>query len=127
MDRAIIYHNPQCSKSRATLTLLEQQGLDPEVILYLENPPTPDAIDRICMGLACTPLQLMRIDEPRFGELELSRSDHRTRSEWIRLLAENPVLMERPIVQIGDRVAICRPPEQVLSILEPPGTGRQDR
>jgi len=117
MNRPLIYHNPNCSKSRQALALIEERGLVPEVVLYLQNPPGADELDRICTGLAVSPLHLIRVKEDRFAELELSRTDNRTRTEWIRLMVENPVLIERPIVRIGDRYVLARPPERVLELI----------
>ncbi len=112
-----IYHNPRCSKSRATLALLEQNGVEVEVIEYLKVPPSNQEIDDICRRLDVEPLALIRTREKLFGELGLSKNDHRDRDEWLAILARHPQLLERPIVIRGDRAAIGRPPEKVLGIL----------
>ena len=113
-----IYHNPDCSKSRKTLELLQQRGLEPEVCLYLEQPPSPEQLDRLCQGLNLSPGQLARRKESRFQELGLaSKSNALSPGEWLQILHDNPVLIERPIVVNGPRVALGRPPEAVLAIL----------
>ncbi|HEX19933.1 MAG TPA: arsenate reductase (glutaredoxin) [Acidiferrobacteraceae bacterium] len=118
MSDCIIYHNPRCSKSRQTLALLQQRDLDITTIVYLESPPSVEELDRLCCALDIEPLGLMRIREQRFTELGLDKNDQRSRKEWLQLLADNPILMERPIVVVGEKVAIGRPPENVLNILQ---------
>jgi arsenate reductase (glutaredoxin) len=112
-----IYHNPRCSKSRATLALLRGQGHEPEVVEYLSATPSVDELDRVCAMLGKEPLEIMRTKEARFGELGLSKQDERGRAEWIAIMADNPILIERPIVINRNRAAIGRPPEAVLAIL----------
>lgn len=111
-----IYHNPTCSKSRQTLALLEDKGLEIDIIEYLNHPPSKDTLDAICLALGMAPQALMRTAEPRFAALGLSVHDERTRDEWLTLLAENPILIERPIVVIDDRALIGRPPERVFEL-----------
>ena len=117
MAQVIIYHNPRCSKSRQTLALLEEAGHDVTVIRYQEEPPSVEELGQFCRSLGRTPLQLTRVKEKRFAELGLSRGDRRSTREWLKILHENPVLIERPIVVCGKRVALGRPPEAVLEIL----------
>jgi arsenate reductase len=117
MTRATVYHNPRCSKSRQTLALLEERGVEVEVIRYLEQPPSAATLDRLLTLLDREPLALIRAKEARFGELGLSAADERPRAEWLGILAENPVLIERPIVVVGERAALGRPPEAVLALL----------
>ena len=117
MARVKIYHNPRCSKSRQTLALLRERGIEPQVIEYLAAPPSAAQLNGFCKALGVKPLDLMRTKEARFKELGLSRRDERPRSEWLRLMAENPVLIERPIVVQGKNVALGRPPQNVLQIL----------
>ena len=118
MSKVTIYHNPRCSKSRQTLQLIEASSFEPEIIKYLEDPPSIDRLDALFTALGKEPLAVMRTKEKRFSELGLSVKDSRTRREWLELIHENPVLLERPIVVHGHRVAIGRPPENVLDILE---------
>lgn len=117
MPRANVYHNPRCSKSRATLSLLEERGVEVEVIPYLEAPPSAAELDRLLRALGQEPLEFMRTQEARFAELGLSLEDERPRAEWLRLLAENPILIERPLVELDGRVVVGRPPERVLELL----------
>ena len=117
MAKVTIYHNPRCSKSRATLGLLEDQGVNAEVVLYLEDAPSASKLDALCKMMGKEPLEITRTNEKRFKELGLSKKDKRTRKEWLRILAENPVLIERPIVVNGKQAALGRPPEDVLDIL----------
>ena len=112
-----IYHNPRCSKSRATLALIEQSGQDIEIIEYLINPPTAEQIEAICLLLEREPLQIMRTGEDLFSELELSSTNQRSRADWIAIMVANPKLIERPIVLNKGRAVIGRPPENVLTIL----------
>ncbi len=111
-----IYHNPRCSKSRQTLALLEENGVDPEVIEYLKTPPTAVELDAILTKLGKEPLALMRTGEDEFKALVKGKDLNR--EEMIALMVENPKLIERPIVVNGDRAAVGRPPESVLSIID---------
>ena len=117
MSRVTIYHNPRCSKSRQTLALLRERGIEPEVVEYLESPPTQRRLGEILDALGKEPLEVMRTGEKRFKELGLSKKDDRPRREWIRILANDPILLERPIVTRGKKAALGRPPESVLEIL----------
>lgn len=117
MTEATIYHNPRCSKSRQTLAILENSGVDVTVIKYLEKPPTTDDILLLCDMLAITPLELIRTQEPLFRELGLSKQDERSNSDWAGMMEANPQLIERPIVRVGDRAILGRPPENVELLL----------
>ncbi len=114
-NKVTIYHNARCSKSRATLALLE--GHDVTVIDYLKEPPSADRIAELCNMLKLQPMQLIRVKEKAFAELALTRGDRRSAREWCKIMHENPVLIERPIVVVGKRAVIGRPPENVLGIL----------
>jgi len=111
-----IYHNPRCSKSRATLQLLEARGLEPKIVEYLKTPPSAAELKRILKKLGRKPRELVRTCEPRYAELGLK---HRAPDDdaLIALMVANPILIERPIVVAGDKAAIGRPPEKVLEIL----------
>lgn len=111
-----ILHNPRCSKSRATLQLLQERGLEPAVILYLETPPTQDELRSILGKLGRTPRELIRKGEAEYRELGLDRPDM-TDEHLIAAMVSHPRLIERPIVFSGDRAAVGRPPESVLEIL----------
>ncbi|NND45330.1 MAG: arsenate reductase (glutaredoxin) [Xanthomonadales bacterium] len=111
-----ILHNPRCSKSRATLQLLQERGLEPDVILYLETPPTQDELRSILGKLGRTPRELIRKGEAEYRELGLDRPDV-TDEQLIAAMVSHPRLIERPVVLSGDRAAVGRPPESVLEIL----------
>ena len=111
-----IYHNPRCSKSRATLALLKEQGVSPVVVLYLETPPDEDEIAELTEKLGLGIREIMRRGEAVYKELDAGNPDHGD-DDLIRLVAHNPILLERPIVVNGDRAAIGRPPENVLEII----------
>lgn len=117
MDRPRFYHNPACSKSRETKKLLDEKGIDHEVVLYLEEPPSAAELDRILKRLGREPIELIRTKEKLFAELGLTKGDRRARRDWIRIMVENPRLIERPILVVGERAAVGRPPESVLEIL----------
>ena len=118
MTTARILHNPRCSKSRQTLALLEASGVEVEVVTYLETPPTANEILLLCDMLGKTPLEITRTKEPLFKELGYSKNDERSNSEWAGILEANPKLLERPIVQVGDRAVMGRPPENVELLLK---------
>jgi arsenate reductase len=111
-----IYHNNRCSKSRATLALLEAQGQVCEVINYLDTPPSSAELTQLLDMLGMGPRDLMRKGEPEYSELGLddpSLDD----TTLIAALAKHPRLMERPIVVANGKAALGRPPEAVLAIL----------
>jgi arsenate reductase len=114
--KARIYHNPRCSKSRATLALLEARGIDFDIVEYLEKPPSRRTLAGLLKKLGLKPREVIRSAEPEFREsgLTLDASD----DELLDLMVAIPKLIERPIVEIGDRARIGRPPERVLEILE---------
>lgn len=111
-----IYHNPRCSKSRQTLSLLEEQGISPEVVLYLETPPDAATIKLLLQKLGKTPRELLRKGESAYKENNLS-DNTLSDDQIIAKMVEFPKLIERPIVVNGDQAALGRPPEQVLDIL----------
>ena len=111
-----IYHNPRCSKSRAALALLEERGLEPEIVEYLKTPPSAAELKVILKKLGLRPRDIIRACEPRYAELGLMNRDLDD-DALIALMAENPILIERPIVVSGGKAAIGRPPANVLDIL----------
>ena len=111
-----IFHNPRCSKSRATLQLLRDNGHDPELILYLESPPDAQQLTNILERLGIGPRELMRKGEADYGEQGLANPDL-SDQQLISAMVASPKLIERPIVLSGDKAAIGRPPESVLAIL----------
>ncbi|AIR68834.1 arsenate reductase (glutaredoxin) [Dickeya fangzhongdai] len=112
-----IYHNPRCSKSRETLALLQQQGIEPEVVLYLDTPPDAAALGKQLKQLGfASARELMRRKEDLYRELNLA-DDSLTEAQLIQALADHPKLIERPIVIANGKAKLGRPPEQVLDIL----------
>jgi arsenate reductase len=111
-----ILHNPRCSKSRATLKLLLDRGLQPEIVLYLETPPGAEELKSILRKLACGPRQLIRRGEPEYRALGLD-DENRSDQELIEAMVATPRLIERPIVLHDGKAALGRPPEAVLDIL----------
>ncbi|MFC6377799.1 arsenate reductase (glutaredoxin) [Tatumella terrea] len=113
-----IYHNPRCSKSRETLSLLQQHGIDPEIILYLESPPSPATLKKLLVAAGFSdPRQLMRRNEEIYKTLGLA-DNTLTEDELLAAMASHPKLIERPLVVNGDRARLGRPPEQVIEILD---------
>ncbi len=112
---AVIYHNPRCSKSRETLNLLQERGIAPEVVLYLETPPTESRLIELIEMLGVPPLSVVRKKEAAFASSGLGPDS--SARDVARAIVRQPILLERPIVVIGDRAAIGRPPENVLSLL----------
>lgn len=112
----MVLHNPRCSKSRGALAILEERGVDAQVVRYLETPPSRADLERILDAIPDPPAALVRHDA-RFEELGLAAGDFETRDAVIALLLEHPELMERPVVFVGERAVIARPPEKVLDLL----------
>ena len=111
-----IYHNPRCSKSRQTLSLLQENGHQPRIVEYLKTPPNHQQLDSILRGLEMDPRELMRKGEAEYSEQNLA-DESMGRDRLIDKMIEYPKLIERPIVVVGDQIAIGRPPEAVLTIL----------
>ncbi len=112
-----LYHNPRCSKSRQTLQLLEERGIQPEIIRYLDQPPTVAELDGLLAKLGLEdPRQLMRKKEAEYKALGLD-DPALERQALLEAMHSHPKLIERPIVVNGDRARIGRPPEAVLEIL----------
>lgn len=111
-----IYHNPRCTKSRETLELLKEHGITPHVVEYLNEPPTVQELESILEKLDMLPQDIMRTGEPEYKELGLFNARY-TQEGLLALMVKHPKLIERPIVVNGDKAAIGRPPENVLSIL----------
>ena len=116
MSEVTIYHNPRCSKSRQTLAMLEERGIEPNVVAYLETPPDPATLKQLLDGLGLAPRELMRRKEKVYAELDLG-NDALSDDDLIAAMVANPILIERPIVVSGGRCALGRPPENVLEIL----------
>lgn len=110
-----IYHNPRCSKSRKTLALLQERGIEPNIVEYLKNPPDKRELEIITRKLGVKPEQIVRRGEASFKEKFAGKS--LSDSEWLDALAKHPILIERPIVIKGERAVIGRPPENVLDLV----------
>lgn len=115
-NKITIYHNPRCSKSRQTLQLIEDQGIQPEIIKYLEHPPSKAQLKAILKKLDMNPRDLMRTKEKEYKEAGLDDASL-TKEMLIEAMIEHPKLIERPIVLANDKAALGRPPEDVLKIL----------
>ena len=111
-----IYHNPRCSKSRQTLALLEDKGLKPVIILYLETPPDEATLLGLLKKLRLSARQLLRKSEEEYSALGLD-NPALDETALVKAMCQHPRLIERPIVVNGSKAALGRPPEHVLSIL----------
>jgi arsenate reductase len=111
-----IYHNPRCTKSRQTLALLEERGIAPVVIDYLNVPPNEAELDKLLKLLRLEPRELMRKQETEYKQAGLD-DPSLSRTQLIRAMVTHPKLIERPIVVANGKAAIGRPPEKVIEIL----------
>lgn len=111
-----IYHNPRCQKSRQTLQILKDQGIEPVIIEYLKTPPSAEELDGLLQGLGIEPRELMRKNEVEYQEHGLA-DESLDRQTLINTMIKYPKLIERPIVVTNGKAIIGRPPEAVLSIL----------
>lgn len=110
-----IYHNPKCSKSRATLALLQQRGIEPRIVEYLKTPPSAAELKAVLGKLGISPEQLVRKGEEVYKSKYAGR--HLSDAQWIEALVADPILIERPIVVSGARAVLGRPPENVEALL----------
>ncbi|MBP5955572.1 arsenate reductase (glutaredoxin) [Pseudomonas anatoliensis] len=116
MTDLTLYHNPRCSKSRAALELLEARGLTPNVVRYLETPLNAAQIKALLGKLGISARQLLRTGEDEYKMLQLA-DDSLSEDQLISAIAEHPKLMERPILEVGNKAVIGRPPENILELL----------
>lgn len=116
MSDTLIYHNPRCSKSRQTLSLLEENNVTPVIVEYLKTPPTTDELKTIIDQLGITPRDLLRKGEAIYKELGLADTAL-SDDALIEAMCANPKLIERPIVIKDGKAKIGRPPESVLDIV----------
>jgi arsenate reductase len=121
MSEYRIYHNPRCSKSRATLALLEERGLNPEVVRYLETPPDARELRQLLGRLGIPATALLRRGEAEYRECGLGGDS--SEEEAISAMVAHPRLIERPIVVRGERAVLGRPPENVLELIAGRTTG----
>jgi arsenate reductase len=111
-----ILHNPRCSKSRATLQILRDNGVEPEIILYQETPPNVEQLRSILAKLNMQPRQLIRKGQSEYKEMGLD-NEQLSDDQLLAAMVNTPILIERPIVLAKGKAAIGRPPESVLGIL----------
>lgn len=112
-----IWHNPHCSKSRAAKALLDEHGTDYTERRYLDDAPDAATLDRVLTALGREPWEIARMGEQVAKDLDLANRPH-DRAEWIELMVEHPILIERPIVITADgRAALGRPPEAIEQLL----------
>ncbi len=116
MQNVKIWHNPRCSKSRNAAALLEEKGIDAEVVKYLETPPTKEELKDMLKMLAISARELMRTKEDIYKELDLKNEIDE--EKLIDAMVSNPKLIERPIVIKDGKAAIGRPIENILELLE---------
>jgi len=114
--RIKLYHNPRCSKSRQTLALLQDNDVEPEIILYLQSPLAPIDIKELLTKLEIPPRELLRKGEEIYKTLELKDATL-SDQKLISAMSEHPILIERPIVETDTAACIGRPPENVLKLL----------
>jgi arsenate reductase len=111
-----LYHNPRCSKSRQALALLQEKGIEPDVRLYLENPPTATELKALLGKLGVGARALLRTGEEIYKELNLN-DERLSEAALIKAMVNNPKLIERPIAIKGNKALIGRPPENLLALL----------
>lgn len=116
MTDLTLYHNPRCSKSRGALELLEARGLTPTMVRYLETPLDAAQLERLLGKLGITARQLLRTGEDEYKDLNLA-DESLSQAQLIAAIAAHPKLMERPILEAGEKAVIGRPPEKILEIL----------
>lgn len=116
MSKLTIYHNPRCSKSRQTLALIEEKGIEPEIVLYLDDVPSEKDIAALLKKLGISARELLRKGEAAYKENGLSDTSLSDK-QIIALMHKFPKLIERPIVIKGSKAVLGRPPENVLELL----------
>ena len=116
MTDLTLYHNPRCSKSRGALELLEQRGLTPNVVRYLETPPDAATLQQLLAKLGLGARELLRSGEDEYKALNLA-DPALSDAQLIAAMVQHPKLIERPILVAGNKAVIGRPPEKVLEIL----------
>jgi len=114
MNDFTFYHNPRCSKSRSALALLNERDTEPLILRYLDEPLSEEDLAELlaCLGLSAR--QVLRTGEAIYRELNLQEASEKA---LIKAISEHPVLLERPILRVGKRAVIGRPPERVLELL----------
>ena len=116
-ESIVIYHNPRCSKSRQTLALIRERGVEPEIVEYLKTPLDAGALRDLLDVLGMSARDLLRSGEAPYRELDLADPDT-SEDDLVAAVAANPILMQRPVVRRGDRAVVGRPPERVAELLD---------
>lgn len=114
-EPVILYHNPRCGKSRQALSLLRERGVEPQIVLYLEQPPSRERLVELLAWLGLEPKDLLRATEPLARALELTAASEP--EAILEALAAHPELLERPLAVRGEQAVVGRPPERVLALL----------
>lgn len=112
----LIYHNPQCSKSRGALQLLRERGIEPQIIDYQKAPPDIETLKQLVSLLQIPVAELVRRQESLLKDI-VNNPENLSDEEWLEVLSENPKLLQRPIVVCGEKALIARPPEMVLELI----------
>ena len=112
----VIYHHPRCSKSRSACALVAERGLDAEIVDYLATPPSRETLQVLLGKLGLTASELVRRGEEIFKTEYAGKT--LSEAQWLDALCQHPILIERPIVVMGDRAVIGRPPEKVLALID---------
>ncbi|MCK3881456.1 arsenate reductase (glutaredoxin) [Streptococcus suis] len=118
MDKVTIYHNPECGTSRNTLALIRHVGIEPEVILYLETPPTKGKLVELLAEMGLTAKDLLRTNVPPYENMGIDW-DKADEDDILSAMVTEPILINRPIVVSSKGVKLCRPSEVVLDLLPP--------
>lgn len=109
-----IYHNPRCKKSRETLQIIRDQGMEPDIVEYLKNPPEPEELRELLRKLGMKAEDIVRKGEKEFKEH--FKGKDLSQEEWLKALKQHPKMIERPIVVEGERAVLGRPPENVQEL-----------
>lgn len=113
MSQITLYHNSECSKCRAVEGILQESKLPYRVVEYLKTPPSVAELDQILTKIGKSPEQIVRQGEDEYQTLGLADNPPQTRAEWLKILHENPILIERPIVTDETSGVVGRPPANV--------------
>ena len=117
MTDITIYHNPRCSKSRQALALIEQHGVTPQIVLYLEDTPSPAQLRTLLQKMRLTAREILRKGEDEYNALGLA-DPQLSEAALLQALSQHPKLIERPIIVRGEHAVLGRPPENVLELLK---------
>lgn len=116
----IIYHNPNCGTSRNVLDLIRETGFEPIVIEYLKTPPTEDTLKELLTKMNMTPHTLVRVKNNEDKCVVKNLASYFSNDELIKEMCADPILINRPIVVVEDKVKLCRPSESVKELLKTP-------